>query len=103
MGTALSADRRLDPRQRTVAEHGILSVRIRPGRSVALVDVSASGTLVEGQQQLCPGATVDVQMCDTVKDVVLRGCVLRSAVFRLHATDIWYRTAIRFDRRHPWL
>jgi len=95
-------DRRLEPRQRSIAEHGIFSVRIKPGRVVVLVDVSAGGTLVEGQQQLRPGAAVDVQMCDVMKEVVVRGRVLRSAVFRLQATDIWYRTAIQFDRRHPW-
>ena len=69
---------------------------------MVLVDVSASGTLVEGQHLLRPGATVHIQMCDAVKEVVVRGRVVRSAVSRLRATDIWYRTAIRFDRQHPW-
>src|SRR5262245_47592083 len=79
----LRSDLRVEPRHCTVADHGILSVRIRPGRAVVLLDVSASGALVEGQHQLRPGTTVDVQMCDATKEVVVRGLVLRSAVVRL--------------------
>ena len=96
------ADRRGVRRRRTLDEHGILNVRVRPGRLVNLMDVSAHGALVESARQLRPGAAVEVQMSGGERDVVLRGFVLRCTVSRLGANGVVYRAAIGFDRVHPW-
>jgi hypothetical protein len=106
-GTMMSQplERRASPRRRTLEEHGIVSIRVRPGRlgcGVELIDVCAAGALVESEHQLCPGASIEVHMAADGRCIAVRGRVLRCSVSRLRVSGVWYRGAIGFDRRHPW-
>jgi hypothetical protein len=95
-------DRRRTPRRHTIDEHGILSARIRPGRDVELVDVSAGGALIETVHRLLPGTAIDLHLTGSERRTAVRGRVLRCAVTRLRP-GIWYRGAVAFDRHLPWL
>jgi PilZ domain-containing protein len=98
--TSGSLDRR-SFRRSGIGEHGIVSARVRPGRLVLVIDVSAGGTLVEISQRLLPGAAVDLQFATAHRRTNLRGRVLRCAVTRLRPTAVSYRAAIAFDRQWP--
>lgn len=88
---------RLDPHG-----YGIVSVRLRPGLDVILLNVSAAGALIESEQQLRPGCAVEVQMVTHEQRIAVRGRVLRCAVSRLLTSGVWYRGAIAFNHQHPW-
>lgn len=98
-------ERRASPRRRTLQEHGVVSIRVRPGRlgcGVVLIDVCAAGALVESEHQLCPGTSIEVHMAADERCIAMRGRVLRCSVSRLRVSGVWYRSAIGFDRHHPW-
>lgn len=84
-------------------EHGIVSARVRPGREVFVIDLSAGGILVETIHRLLPGVWIELHLTTPERRVAMRGCVLRCAVARLGPESIWYRGAIRFDRKLPRL
>ena len=98
--TASPVDRR-HFRRSGIAEHGIISARVRPGHYAAVVDVSAGGALVEIARRLLPGASVELQIETAHRRTALRGRVLRCAVTRLHPTAVAYRAAIAFDLQWP--
>lgn len=98
--TCGSFDRR-NFRRSGIAEHGIISARVRPGHLVVVIDVSAGGALIEIARRLLPGAAVDLQFETAHRRTSLRGRVLRCAVSRLHSTAVSYRAAIAFDRQWP--
>ena len=95
-------DRRLSPRRQSVEEHGIVSVRVRPGLVASIVDVSAGGALVETHQRLLPGSSVEICFERDKRPAAVRGRVLRCAVARLGPSSVCYRGAVRFDRHLPW-
>jgi len=95
-------ERRKTIRRQSLEEHGIVQVRVRPGQDVALVNVSASGALVESAHQLRPGSVIEVQLSTPEKRVAIRGRVLRCSVSRLWAACLWYRGAIGFEHHLPW-
>ena len=96
-------DRREVPRCQLPDLHRITQMIIRPGREVSLVDLSTRGALVESPQPLRPDSLVEVQMTVCDRRLVVRGCVLRSSVWKLGATGIWYRSAICFEHHVSWL
>jgi hypothetical protein len=102
VGGGRSAERRRSPRYAAGALHGIVAVCVRPGCEGGLVNVSASGMLIETVQQLRPGALVDVQLSTADARQSVRGHVLRCAVWRVTPAGIAYRGAIAFDRLLPW-
>jgi PilZ domain len=95
-------ERRRTPRSGNDAEHGIVSARVRPGRDVSVVNVSADGALIETDRRLLPGASIELQFTTRERRASMRGRVVRCSVSRLRAADIWYRGAICFDRSVPW-
>jgi hypothetical protein len=95
-------ERRRTPRSGNVADHGIVSARVRPGHDASIVNVSADGALIETDRRLLPGACVELQFATRERRASMRGRVVRCAVSRLRAADIWYRGAICFDRAIPW-
>ncbi len=95
-------DRRYARRSRTIDEHGIERVRLRPGQDVTLVDVSAGGALIETERRLLPGSRVDLHLCGAARSVTIRGRVLRCAVASLGATAIAYRGAVEFEHALSW-
>jgi hypothetical protein len=96
-------DRRREPRRSGVHEHGIQSVRVRPGIDVRLLDVSAEGALIETAYRLLPGRRLDLQLSFATGTVAMRGSVLRCTVSHASVDRIAYRGALLFDRRLPWL
>lgn len=96
------SDRRRAARRQTLEEHGIARALVRPGREVALVDVSAGGALVESTHRLLPGTLIDLHLASPGRAVSIRGRVLRCVVARLRPAGVRYHGAIKFDRDLPW-
>jgi len=80
-----------------------VSARVRPGKRIIIVDVSARGALVEASHRLLPGIAVDLQLETAHRHITVRGRVLRCHVARLRASSVSYRGAILFDCDLPWL
>ena len=96
-------ERRHTRRRDSIADHGIVSARVRAGRDASVVDVSAGGALVETCHRLLPGTEVDLHLETPSRRVTVRGRVLRCAVSRLRSSSVCYRGAIAFDRQLPWM
>ena len=92
------AERRSTPRKVSFEEHGILGVRVRPGRDGSVVDVSAGGMLIDTIHRLLPGTTVEVLLAGADRRTTIRGRIIRCAVASLHGSAVRYRGAVRFDR-----
>ncbi len=92
-------DRRLDERFGQPAIAGAKAI-LRPGYAVSLVDLSASGALIEGPRQLRPGMRVHVQIVTDTRRFALAAQVVRCAVAALDSgAGVRYRGALRFDER----
>ena len=96
-------DRRTGIRRRTIEEHGIVSVRVRPGADATLIDVSACGALIETMHRLLPGTTVELQLATSDRRTAVRGRVVRCAVAGLRGAGVRYRGAVAFAAHLPWL
>jgi hypothetical protein len=90
-------DRRADRRSAGVEEHGILSTRVGAGHHARLIDVSASGALVDTPARLMPGSAVEMRLVTHRHRISVRGTVVRCCVARLQ--PVVYRGAVRFHRR----
>jgi PilZ domain-containing protein len=101
--TAGYSDRRAARRQHSIAEHGIVSARVRPGIEASVVNVSAGGALIETSQRLLPGTSIEICFDQEKRLPAVRGRVLRCAVTHLRPDQICYRGAILFDHRLSWL
>lgn len=100
----MSASDRRHHRRRPAERHGLRFARIRPGHDVSILDVSATGMLVESTHRLLPGARVSVRVWGERSDAdVVQGRIVRCAVSWLKADQIAYRGAITFDRECVWL
>jgi hypothetical protein len=98
-----SEDRRRAPRFNRPEEHGVTTVRVRPGRDVSVVDVSVGGLLVEMVSRLLPGSPIDLQLQCRGRPVAVRGLVQRCVVTKVRASAITYRGAIQFEQSLPQL
>lgn len=94
------ADRRFY-RRLTIAEHRIVSARVRPGHPATVVDVSEGGALIETAKSLLPGTLVDLQFGTLQQQSAVRGRVLRCQVATLRADAVSYRAAIGFEYPIP--
>ena len=94
---SIDRERRMSPRRRTVAEHGIETARVRPGYEASVLDVSISGILIETMHRLLPGTTIELQLWLADRRTSIRGQVLRSTVASLCRGPVLYRGAIAFD------
>jgi hypothetical protein len=106
-----SEERRRHARHARPEDHRIIAARVRPGYEVSVVNVSASGVLIESSCRLLPGTSVELQLKqeapnepnpDTRQSETVRGRVLRCMVCGLRSNSICYRGAIAFDRHLPW-
>lgn len=95
-------DRRQSRRLPDASEHGIRSIRIRPGHDAVVVDVSSTGALVETSHRLLPGRVVELQMETDQDRTSVRGRVVRCSVVQVRAATVFYRGGIAFDRHLPW-
>lgn len=102
VGSHRGRDRRGGQRLAGKEEHGIESVRVRPGNPATLIDISAAGALIEIEQRLRPGSSVELVLDRGQYRASVRGRVLRCSVARVQASSLCYRGAIGFDRPLPW-
>lgn len=93
-------DRRIDARFRPVTH---TQANLRPGCTVALVDISAGGALVQAVRPLRPGARVHLQVTTPERRYAIAAHVLRCMVWSLDPLKgVIYRGALRFEERVDW-
>jgi hypothetical protein len=93
-------DRRGDERLTAGERPDLISVRVRPGITASLVDISRRGAALDTDRRLLPGRFVHVQFLIVSGGVTMRARVVRSVVAQLSAGRVVYRCAVQFDR--PW-
>lgn len=92
-------DRREDPRV-PIPARCVARATLRPGCLVSLVDLSASGVLIQGGRPLRPGARVHLQLVTPSRTFTLAAQVVRCMVWTLDASaGATYRGALRFEQR----
>jgi hypothetical protein len=90
-------DRRLHPRVSGASVRQI-AARVRPGRTVSVLDVSRFGALVEAPAPLRPGARIDVHLADGLSQAALTALVTRCRVCAIDPdTGVTYEAALAFD------
>jgi len=90
-------------REARVTAFGVRA-RVRPGHTLAVVDLSAGGALVEASCQLRPGARIEVHLENDDRRETLGARVTRCAVATIDwHTGIKYRAALCFVERCEWL
>ncbi|MQA30187.1 MAG: hypothetical protein GEU82_10155 [Luteitalea sp.] len=94
---SLCLERRRTPRAVTVAEHGVVCVRVRPGFDASLLDISAGGAAIETACRLLPGTVVTLQLETRDRRHCARGRVVRCTVVSVQASRVSYRGAVCFE------
>lgn len=92
----MNGDRRIAPRL-TAAQVGIEQIRLRGGLTARVVDLSASGALIEADWRLLPGSRVDLLVGEPTHRAT--GRIVRCHVVFLSRERIRYRGAVAFDER----
>lgn len=91
---------RVDPRYPAAAVPAITGMRLSPGEAVALVNISASGVLVEGKTRFVPGTRVTVHFEGTIKPNQIKARVVRCQVSAIGSGgSLQYQSAIAFEGR----
>ena len=93
----MNVERRMAPRL-PAARTGVERIRFRGGRSARVVDLSASGALIEADWRLLPGTRVDLLVGDSTPHRAT-GRIVRSHVSFLSRERIRYHGAVAFDDR----
>ena len=91
-----TGDRRGAVRWSPGPAHPASRVRLRAGRELQVIDVSAFGALVEGSTRLLPGTHLDVHVTATHGRTLVRAQVERCTVWTLTADEVRYRGALAF-------
>jgi hypothetical protein len=95
----MRVDRRVSGRMLFTGGYLPPAARIRPGRTVVIVDLSCGGALVEGPWRFRPLSRCDVHVQLAGKDVQLRARIVRCFVARIERQEpVRYRTALAFDQ-----
>lgn len=94
------SNRRVDPRYPAAAIPAITAMRLSPGEAVTLVNISASGVLVEGRTRFVPGTRVTVHFEGTIKPNQIKARVVRCQVSAIGGGgSLQYQSAIAFEGR----
>jgi hypothetical protein len=94
------SNRRVDPRYPAAAIPAITAMRLSPGEAVTLVNISASGVLVEGKTRFVPGTRVTVHFEGTLKPNQIKARVVRCQVSAIGSGgSLQYQSAIAFEGR----
>ncbi len=80
-----------------------ISALVRPGRSVLVLDLSATGALVAALRPLRPGATVHVHFEADGDKATMSAVVARCLVAALDAERMVYHAALCFDAPSEWV
>jgi hypothetical protein len=90
-------ERRRAPRRVPQPGDALARVRLRTGRELAVVDISACGVLVEGSTRLVPGTHAEVHVVTRHGRTLVRTRVVRAFVSHLDADAVCYRSALAFE------
>jgi hypothetical protein len=71
---------------------------LRTGREVDVVDLSDTGSLVEGTARLIPGTRVETHIVTRAGRILVRSRVVRASVSRLDEGGVTYRCALAFEQ-----
>lgn len=94
------SNRRVDPRYPAAAIPAITGMRLSPGEAVTLVNISASGVLVEGKTRFVPGTRVTVHFEGAIKPNQMKARVVRCQVSAIGGGgSLQYQSAIAFEGR----
>ncbi len=94
------SNRRVDPRYPAAAIPAITAMRLSPGEAVSLVNISASGVLVEGKTRFVPGTRVTVHFEGTIKPNQIKARVVSCQVSAIGGGgSLQYQSAIAFEGR----
>ena len=95
-------DRRGQARFAPPAAAGVRAT-LRPGCAVVLVNVSATGALIDAPRPLRPGARVHLQVNTPARRVAVAAHVLRCMVSSLDPLGgVTYQGALRFEHAVDW-
>ena len=96
----VESNKRVDTRYPAAAVPAITGMRLSPGDGVTLVNISASGVLVEGKTRFVPGTRVNVIFEGPVKPPQIKGRVVRCQVSSIGGGgSLRYQSAIAFEGR----
>jgi len=95
----ITRDRRGAPRWTPTGSDALGRLRLRGGREVVVVDLSATGALVEGDARFLPGTHVDVHVMTDAGRMLVRSRVIRAFVSGVASERITYRAGLAFDRQ----
>jgi len=99
-GSATAESTRLDPRYPAATVSGITGMRLSPGDVVSLVNISASGVLVEGKTRFVPGTRLTVIFEGPSAPASVKGRVVRCQVSAIGGGgSLHYQSAITFEAR----
>jgi hypothetical protein len=93
-----AVDRRRAVRRIVACDEPLSQVRLRAGRQLAVIDISDTGMMAEGEMRLLPGTHVDVHLVTSDGRLLVRSRVVRAFVCHVSASTIRYRGALVFDR-----
>jgi hypothetical protein len=97
-------DRNRERRRERRAGGAGMRARVRPGYQLTVLDMSASGTLVELTRPLRPGSQVDVQLETGLRRGTVSARVVRCAVAAIDSeSGITYRAALSFMETCEWV
>ena len=94
----------IDPRFPASAVPSIKGVRLSPGETVQLINISKTGVLVEGRTRFVPGTRVTVIFEGTFTPAQIKGRIVRCQVSSIHDGSLRYQSGIQFDKKldqHP--
>lgn len=98
--TAGERERRAHERRHPDGLTWLSTARLRPGRDVAILDLSSGGALVEAGTRLLPGTRVVLQFFGPSVRLLVPGRVLRCQVAAIDPErGVRYRGALAFDRK----
>jgi hypothetical protein len=90
---------RVDPRIPAAALPSIGAVKLSPGDAVTLINISATGILVEGRTRFVPRTRVTVSFEGGVSPLQVKGRVVRCQVASIVNGQLCYQSGIQFDVR----
>lgn len=90
-------ERRRSARRRPERSESLSRVRLRTGRELDVVDISAHGALLEGDVRLLPGTRIDLHVVTHAGRTLVRCRVMRAYVCALAAAGITYRIGVAFE------
>ena len=94
------AHRHADTRHPAAAVPEITGLRISPGDAATLVNISATGLLLDSPQRFAPGQRVTVNFEGRLATRQMKGRIVRCQVSVISAKGtLHYHTAVAFDER----